>query len=599
MTWTIRNIAVAAATSAAAAFVLSVASAGLFADNVDEEKSSVGKTISRLGLTDTTGKSWQPADLKGNKATIVLFVGTECPINNSYMPRLVEVQKEYAEKKVQLLAINSNQQDTPARIAAHVKEYGITFPVLRDHDFQAADQFGAKRTPEAFVLDEQLKIVYHGRIDDRFGLGFQRPKAQREDLISALDELLAGKKVSVPFTPVAGCLIGRAAPAKETRASTVNYAKHVAPIIQNRCQECHRPGQIGPMALMSFDDASSWSAMIREVVESKRMPPWHADAKYHGVFTNERALTQREYDTLLRWVDEGCPKGADTDLPAPRQFADTWYIGKPDAVFEMPEEYTVPAKAGPRGIPYKHFMVKTDFDEDKWIQAAECKPGNRAVVHHIIAYVNVPGAGRDVTDGLGKGMFGAYAPGDLGFVYPAGAAKKLPKGANIIFQVHYTPNGVEGKDRSSVGVVFAKEPPKMEVQMRAVMNALFQIPPNAASHAVTSESTFKKDAILFSLLPHMHLRGKDFKYDVVYPDGTSKTILEVPRYDFGWQATYHFKEPLKLPAGSKLKCLAHFDNSRGNPWNPDPTVSVRFGEQTWEEMMIGFVDYAFVPDAPK
>jgi hypothetical protein len=448
-------------------------------------------------------------------------------------------------------------------------------------------------------LDGQFKIVYHGRIDDRFGLGFVRAKAEREDLAIALEEVIEGKKVTVAETPVAGCYIARGPKTPASQQPTVTFAKHVAPIIQNRCQECHREGQIGPMPLMNFDDASNWSAMIQEVVSQKRMPPWHADEKFHGKFTNERALTKAEYDTLLKWIDEGCPRGDDRDLPAPKTFADTWYIGKPDAIIQMPQEETVPAKAPPKGVKYKYFMVKTQFDEDKWIQAAECKPGNRAVVHHIIAYAQIPGAGIDATDGLGKGMFAAYAPGDLGFVYPPGAARKLPKGANIVFQVHYTPNGIECKDRSSVGLIFAKEPPKSEVQMRAINNMLFQIPPQAANYEVRSESTFPKDVILYSLLPHMHLRGKDFKFDVIYPDGKTQTILSVPRYDFGWQSTYHLREPLLLPAGTKIKCLAHFDNSKGNPWNPDPTASIRFGEQTWEEMMIGFVDYAFVDNSEK
>jgi hypothetical protein len=345
------------------------------------------------------------------------------------------------------------------------------------------------------------------------------------------------------------------------------------------------------MPLLTYDDVSAWSAMIREVVSEKRMPPWHADEQHHGKFTNERALSKEDYVTLLKWIDSGCPKGDDRDMPTPRQFADNWYIGKPDAVIFMPKEFEVPATAPKRGVPYQYFMVKTNFDEDKWIQAAECKPGNRAVVHHIIAFV-MEGKG-DVGDGLGRGMLAAYAPGDIGSAFPLGAAKKLPKGATIYFQVHYTPNGVACTDRSSVGLIFAKEPPKVEVQARAINNQKFVIPPGAANHEVRSESTLKKDTIVYSLLPHMHLRGKDFKFDVVYPDGKMETILYVPRYDFGWQATYRFKEPLRLPQGATIYCQAHFDNSANNPWNPDPTASVRWGEQTWEEMMIGFFDYGY------
>jgi peroxiredoxin len=577
-----------------AALVYRANSSSVFATKVDVEQGQgpTVKQIGKLDLQDASGKTWTLKDIKGHKAVAVLFIGTECPVNNAYMPHLSELHKAYQDKGVLFIAINSNVQDTRAKIAEHAKEYGIPFAVLKDKDYTTADHFGAQRTPEAFVLDPDRKVRYQGRIDDRFGAGYQRAKADRDDLAIAIDEVLAGKEVTVASTPVAGCLIGRAA--TPTADATVNYTKHVAPIIQNRCQECHRPGQIGPMPLLTYDDVSAWSAMIQEVVTEKRMPPWHADERHRGTFINERALSKEDYATLLKWIELGCPKGDDRDLPPPRQFADTWYIGKPDIVVTMPREFQVPANAPKGGVPYQYFTVKTNFDEDKWVQAAECKPGNKAVVHHIIAFVMDNKKGAELSDGLGRGMLGAYAPGDIGSAFPPGTAKKLPKGATIVFQVHYTPNGVACSDKSSVGLVFAKEPPKVEVQARAISNMLFQIPPGDPNYEVRSESSFKKDIVLYQLLPHMHLRGKDFKYDIVYPDGKTETILYVPRYDFGWQATYRFREPLLLPQGTKIKCLAHFDNSPGNPWNPDPTAKVKFGEQTWEEMMIGFIDYGFI-----
>jgi peroxiredoxin len=569
---------------------------GAASSDEEKTKSNLDKAITQLDLKDADGKSWSVSDLKGKKAVVVVFMGTECPINNAYMPRLAELHKEYSSKGVVFLGVNSNKQDTPAKIAAHVKEYSIPFPVLKDDGHRAADHFGAHRTPETFVLDSELKVRFDGRIDDKFGIGFQRAKATRDDLQLALEDILAGRKVAEPEPPVAGCLINRGSKAKTE--TSVTYCKEVSRIIQARCQECHRPGQIGPMALLTYEDVSDWSEMIREVVSQKRMPPWHADDKHHGQFSNERALTKDEYTTLLTWIDAGCPKGNEKDLPAARKFPDTWYIGKPDAVFEMPQDYVVPAKAPKGGVPYRYIKIDANFDDDKWIQAVECKPGNRAVVHHILAYINQKGKAF-TNDGLGANMLGAYAPGDLGFVYPEGSAKKLPKGSSIIFQMHYTPNGVEGKDKSSIALLFATEPPKYEIRSRAISNFILNIPPNNANHEVRSETTFQKDVVLFSLLPHMHLRGKDFKYDIVYPGGKTETILFVPRYDFGWQSTYHLKQPLKLPAGTQIKCLAHFDNSTGNPWNPDPTATVHFGEQTWEEMMIGFIEYAYVESEQK
>ncbi len=557
----------------------------------------VGRTVGPFSLPDVSGKAVALKALSsGKKAVVVLFLGTECPVNNAYSPRLAELHKDYAGKDVAFVAINANCHDTAVRIAAHAKEHKLPFPVLKDAGNVVADKFGARRTPEAFVLDPAGKVIYQGRIDDQFGIGFMRKVPTRRDLACALDEVLAGKTVSVPATPVAGCLIARARPAKEK--GTYTYAKHVSRILQNNCQECHRPGQVGPMSLLTYDDARSWSEMIQEVVSERRMPPWHADRK-HGKFRNDRSLSKEDREALLTWIKEGCPRGELEDEPAPKEHAKGWRIGKPDAVFELPDEQEVPAKAGARGMPYKYLVVRTRFAEDRWIQAAEAKPGAVAVVHHIIVYIfdgkkGLKGRGRD---GIGDGLLVAYAPGDMPLVLRPGQAKKLPKGAALVFQMHYTPNGVEHKDRSSVALIFAKQPPKAEVRTRAIAQGRFLIPAGDANYEVKSATTFDKDVDLLSLMPHMHLRGKDFKYEVEHPGGRKEVLLSVPHYDFNWQSNYRLATPLRLKAGTTIRCTAHFDNSADNPNNPDPKTSVRWGDQTWHEMMIGFVDYAYV-EAP-
>jgi hypothetical protein len=348
------------------------------------------------------------------------------------------------------------------------------------------------------------------------------------------------------------------------------------------------------MSLLTYDDALSWAETISEVVEERRMPPWYADPKV-GHFSNDRSLSKEERETLLAWIKQGCPQGDAADLPPPRSFPEGWSIGKPDVVFTMPQEFHVPAKGGPKGIRYQYFEVETKFTEDRWIGAVEARPGNRAVVHHIIVYV-VP-AGQQFrqnrTDGIGDGLLVAFAPGELPAIFAPGTAKKVPKGATLLFQMHYTPNGVAQKDRSSVGLIFAKEPPKHEVRTRAIAQGRFAIPPGADNYEVKSATTFRQDARLLSLMPHMHLRGKDFSYRVIFPDGKSEMLLRVPRYDFNWQSHYRLIQPLDLPAGTRIECTAHFDNSAANPNNPDPTKEVRWGEQTWEEMMIGFADYIY------
>jgi len=555
---------------------------------------SVGKTVAPFVLPDGKGGKVRLDDFKDRKAVVVLFLGTHCPINNSYLPRLNELQKAYAEKGVQFLAINSNHHDDLKSIQEHAAKHKITFPVLRDEAQIVADRIGAERVPEAFLLDAKGVIRYQGRIDDQFGIGYTRPAPTRKDLVEALDELLADKAISKANTEVAGCYITRAA--KAPKAGAFTYTQHVSRIIQNRCQECHRPGRIGPMPLKTYEDASSWAAMIHEVVTEKRMPPWSPDPA-HGAFANDRSLTKEERETLLAWINDGCPKGDEKHLPPERTYPEGWAVGTPDAIFQIPREFHVPADTPKGGIRYQYFVVPTNFKEDMWVQAVEAKPGNRAVVHHILIYIAQGTKRVRGEDGIGNGFLVAFVPGDAGVRFKEGMAKKIPKGSSLIFQMHYTPNGVAQSDRSSVGLVFAKKPPKMEMLTRAVAQNLLFIPPGAQKYRAQATSAFKKDALIYSLNPHMHLRGSAFDIGLIYPDGKKEKLLSVPKYDFNWQDTYILKEPLRVPAGTRVECIAHFDNSKNNLSNPDPTKWVRWGDQTWEEMMIGFVDYAYVEAA--
>jgi len=559
-------------------------------------RSASSRRVADFTLKDAaTDKPISLSDFKTKKAVVVVFIGTECPINNAYMPVLAELAKAYADKDVQFLGVNSNSNDTPAQITGHAQKNHLPFPVLRDAANVVADQFGAKRTPEAFVLDSDGAIRYQGRIDDQFGVGAQRKAPTRRDLVEALDEVLAGKPVSLPSTKVAGCYIARVIQPKSE--GSITYARHVSRLLQKNCQECHRPGQIGPMPLLTYEDALAWSDTVREVVEQKRMPPWLADPHF-GTFLNDRSLSAEDRATLLSWMDQGCPKGNLAELPPTKEFPEGWTIGKPDVVFDMSEEFTIPATVDEKGLKYQYFVVRTKFDEDKWIQAAEARPGNRVVVHHIIIYVVKPGkdAGfmRGKTpDGIGDGFLTAYAPGELSAALTPGSAKRIPKNSVLVFQMHYTPNGVEQTDRSSVGLVFAKAPPKIEVRTRGIHQRRLNIQPGAANYEATSQTVFDQDADLLSFMPHMHLRGKDFRYEVVFPDGKRETLLSVPRYDFNWQSNYRLEKPLHLPAGTRIECTAHYDNSKDNPNNPDPNKMVNWGDQTWDEMMIGFVDYAY------
>jgi hypothetical protein len=365
----------------------------------------------------------------------------------------------------------------------------------------------------------------------------------------------------------------------------VTYAKEVSWILQKRCQECHRPGEIGPFSLLKFEDAKAWAETIHEVVLEQRMPPWHADPRY-GSVANDRRLSQEERDVLLAWVEQGCPRGDDKDSPPPAKFPEGWKIGKPDAVFAMTEEFKVPATGV---LDYKKFTVDPGFKEDVWVQAAECRPGNRAVVHHILVYVQAPGKPLYARDGTASMIVG-WAPGDMPAVFAPGTAKLVPGGSKFVFEVHYTPNGVAQTDRSSLGLILAKKPPERVAETNILANLLFRVPPGAARHRGQMDFTFRRDALLLGFMPHMHLRGTSAKYVATYPDGRVETLLSVPDYDFNWQSVYRFDRPLTIPKGTKLAWIAHWDNSADNPRNPDATKEVRWGLQTWDEMQNGWMD---------
>jgi len=555
------------------------------------------KTIADFTLKDNTGKALALANFKDKKAVVVIFLGTQCPINNLYVPRLGELHKEFAGQGVQFLGINSNRQDSFEDMAEHAKRNEIPFPVLRDEGGVIADRFGAQKHPEAFVLDEKRVIRYQGRIDDRFGFGFQRKEATRRDLAESLTEILAGKKVTMPTTAVSGCYIGRAPRTRDD--GPITFAKHISPILQKNCQECHRPGQIGPMPLLKYDDVVSWSAMIKDVVEDRRMPPWYADPR-HGKFENDRTLPKQQRDQLLAWIANGMPRGQDKDMPPAVKFPEGWSIGKPDMVIELPREISVPAEMPARGIPYEFFYVDPKFEEDTWIERAEARPGAPEVVHHILVFVVPPGKvfipGSPATPVL-TGM----APGESPLVLGPGMAKMVPKGSRLLFQMHYTPNGRAQKDRSSIGLIFAKEPPKKVVITQPVFNSFFRIPPGDDNHEVRASFTFDRDGYVIGYMPHMHLRGKDFLVQATYPDKREETLLLVPRFNFNWQSIYRLSAPKSMPKGTRITCVAHFDNSKNNLSNPDPSRTVYWGDQTWQEMMIGWIDFAYdrQPDEKK
>lgn len=371
-----------------------------------------------------------------------------------------------------------------------------------------------------------------------------------------------------------------------TVATNVTFSRDVAPIIQKHCQNCHRPGEVAPMAFMTYKDVRPWAKSIREVTARRAMPPWFADPK-HGEFSNDYSLSPKEIETLAAWADTGAKEGDSKDMPPTPAYVTGWNIGKPDVVLTMPAEFSVPERGT---IAYQYITVPTNFAEDRYIQLAEIRPGDRRHVHHVI--VSVKGqTGAAARGGDSDGRVVGWAPGEAPLILKPGQAKLVRKGAELVFQIHYTTNGETGKDLTSVGFIFSKDPVEKRVITAGAIARNLKIPPGDPNYESMGTFTFKDDSHIDSLHPHMHMRGKDFKYTLTYPDGTSRVLLSVPKYDFAWQLTYVLKEPVAAPAGSKLECVAHHDNSANNKFNPDPTKEVKWGEQTWDEMMIGYFDY--------
>jgi peroxiredoxin len=555
--------------------------------NAGEAKSPIGQRIEDFKLRDFRGAERALHEFDKAPALVVAFTGCECPLARLYGPRLSELAQEYSARGVAFIGINANQQDSVAAVNKYARDYRIDFPILRDLNNIIADRFGAQRTPEVFVLDGQRIIRYWGRIDDQYGIGYQRTKIGRRDLAIALDEVLAGKPVSTPLTEAPGCFIGRIK--SEVKSTALTYSKHIAPIFQAHCVECHHPGEIGPFSLTSYDTAIGFTDTIREVVRNRRMPPWHADPKY-GKFANDARLSEADRRQIIDWVDNGAPEGDPKDLPAPVTFTEGWRIPKPDVVLSIPKPYKVAAHGD---LEYEFVAVDTGFEEDKWVKAAEIRPGCRSVVHHVLVFVQPPnsgGWGRHKAGFIDNWLAG-HVPGARPMILPDGMAKLVPAGSRLLFQIHYTPNGVVQEDQTSIGLVFA-DPKVVRKQVRTemVFNPRFEIPAHADDYPVDAEDTLEQDTYVLNLVPHTHLRGKAFQYEAIYPDGKKEVLLDVPHYDFNWQNSYILAEPKLLPKGTTIHCEARYDNSKKNVSNPNPDEIVRWGDQTWQEMMIGYYD---------
>jgi peroxiredoxin/mono/diheme cytochrome c family protein len=545
------------------------------------------KSTISFRLQDHRG-SWHTLDeVRDRKVVVLAFLGTECPLAEAYAPRLAELAREFDKRGVAFFGIDANQQDGPVAIGRFAERHGLPFPILKDVGNGLADLLGAERTPEVFVLDASRAVVYRGRIDDQYAIGIHRPSSTRHDLVDALDAVAAGRPVATPTTDAVGCKIGRVT--KSAQAGAVTYAKEVARILQAHCVTCHRPGEIAPFSLTDYRQAAGWSSMIDEVVHDGRMPPWHASPQY-GKFANDARLSADEKKAIRDWVAAGSPEGDPADLPPPPQFVEGWQIPRPDVVLEMPRSIEIPAEGS---MPYELVEIDPKITHDVWIRASQVRPGNPAVVHHVVVFVLPPGV--DKIDEAGGDFLAAYAPGMPPRVLPDGVAKRIPAGSKIVLQLHYTPRGTRQVDRSRIGLLFADPATvRKELMSGMALNFRLQIPPGASDYISRADFRFSQPSLLLSLLPHMHLRGKSMRFVAEYPDGRREVILDVPRYEFDWQNLYVLDQPKPMPEGTILHTEAHFDNSADNPNNPDPRRAVTFGEQTRDEMHVGYLNFALI-----
>lgn len=564
-----------------------------------------GRQIADFALTDTKNIEHRLSGLADKPLVVVAFVGVECPLVQLYTGRLVALHETLASRGVAFVAIDSNRQDDLREVEHYAHIYEIPFPVLRDPAGEVAEAFGATRTPEVFVLDAERKVRYQGRIDDQYGIdrsvNFQRPKPTRHDLAAALDELLAGQQVSQPTTSAPGCLIGRRRPADAN--SPVTWSQQISRIFQRRCQGCHQPGEIAPFPLLTYEDVIGWDAMIAEVVREGRMPPWHASPAY-GAFLNDSRLTDEEKQLIAEWVDHGAPEGDRALLPPPIEVASTKDSAPWDLeLFIQDEPFEVPAEGV---LDYQYFTVDPGFTEDKWVTAVQARPDCRAVVHHMAVFIAPKGDFFKLRRQGKVSEIGGYVPGVhfADFVgHPADAEELpelseesglmlIPAGSQIVFEMHYTASGRAQQDRTSVALRFADPAQVARKSTSRFGSALaestdFAIPEQASDYPVEGWYTFLDDAKILWLNAHMHLRGKSMRFEAYYPNGEREVLLDIPRYDFDWQTVYLLRRPKQMPKGTRLHCVAHFDNSADNLRNPDPNRVICYGHQTWQEMMAG------------
>jgi peroxiredoxin len=564
--------------------------------------------VKEFALVDIRGEAHSMDEWQGRPGIVLFFLATECPVANSYAPEMARLYREFGSRGVLFLGVHTDPEMSAERAASHAIEYGLPFPILLDPRQRVAKQTGIHVTPEAVVLLPDGQVAYRGRIDDRFAPGGRhRPFARVHDLETALRAVVADEMPVVTQTQAFGCPLPAAGNVK-TPAETITFNRHVAPILFQNCVRCHRPGEVGPFSLLTYNDASKRADFIRDVTADGRMPPWkpHPGA---GVFLDASRLSAREKDVIRVWAETGCKEGDPIDLPVPPKFTDGWQLGQPDLVITMPEPYRLPADAPD---VYRSFPIAIPLDRDAIVTGIEFRPDNRRIVHHSRAYLDQTGDARrrdssDPEQGF-TGWFaetggldlpypgiGAWTPGMTPRFAPDGVGRMIPRGSDVVLQVHYHATGKPESDRSSVGFFFAKNPISKTMAGFTLCTAQIDIPAGVTRHKIIVSTRMKADVHLYTVVPHAHYLCREFRLAATLPDGTIQPLLWIMDWDLDWQDQYRYAKPVRLPKGSIVTLAAYYDNSDDNPRNPNtPLRRVRYGIGTNDEMCACHLE--FLPD---
>lgn len=540
-----------------------------------------GERVDNFRLLDQRGTSHELYYLSDMPVIVLAAQQNGCSASREAAPQLQALHDQYASRGVAVRMFNSTSGATRESVTQEMSQPGVTLPVLLDPTQLVGESLGATRAGEVFVINtKDWTLAYRG------------PASHVQE---AVDATLAGTKLKHSKMRVRGCSVRLPEYKRDRAHARISYEHTIAPMLQAKCVTCHREGGIAPWAMNSYEMVKGFSPMIREVLRTERMPPWHADPHY-GEFSNDRSLTAEQRKTLVHWIEAGAPRdkksrrstAVDPLTTAPKQSSGHWTLGEPDLVVEIPD-FNVPATGA---IDYQRPVVKNNLGRDVWLRAIEFSPTDRSVVHHILAGLagkNVQGGAASITS------LGVYVPGDVPHALPADTGVFIPKDADFTFQMHYTANGKAVTEKTRVALYFATQTPTYPLRNTVLLDARLKIPPHAKDHPAQAERTFPKDVLIYTLMAHSHVRGKSAQFSAVYPDGRSEVLLSVPHYDFNWQTSYELKSPKLLPKGTKLIYASNYDNSSQNKANPDPAIEVHWGEQTWEEMIYGDVRYRF-PD---